>query len=476
MAAAHPQSMFQKIWDNHTVAKDERSREALLFVDRLILTDTSSFHAFDHLRAEEYKVRHPGRIFGEPDHFAASRGPALADIADDERRELVRSLQENCAEFGLTHFGLGDPRMGISHVVAPEQGITLPGLFLLCGDSHTSTHGALGALAFGIGGQTGHIMATQCIWQRPLKNMRVSVDGVRPSGVAAKDVILAIIHRLGPAGGFGHVIEYAGAAIRAMTVEERLTVCNMSIEAGARSGMVAPDDTTIAYIKGRPYAPTGAQWDKAVTYWKTLPSDDKARFDHELTLDAATLAPMVSWGNTAADVVPVTGKVPDPGDEPNSDRRRSMARALDYMGLKPGTAMRDLAIDQVFIGSCTNGRIEDLRAAAAVVTRAQGRKAQVPALVVPGSGLVKAQAEREGLDRVFLQAGFQWGHPGCSMCVGTNGDTVAAGKRCVSTSNRNFEGRQGAGSRTHLASPATAAAAALAGRVIDVREFTQGSF
>lgn len=474
MSAIAPRSMFQKIWDNHTVAKDENSGEALLFVDRLILTDTSSFHAFDHLRAAGHKVRHPKKIFGEPDHFAASRGTTLADVADEERRTLVHALGENCAEFGLTHFGLGDPRMGISHVVAPEQGITLPGLFLLCGDSHTSTHGALGALAFGIGGQTAHIMATQCIWQRPLKNMRVSVEGLRAPGVTAKDVILAIINRLGPAGGFGHVIEYAGPAIRAMSIEERLTVCNMSIEAGARSGMIAPDEKTVAYIQGRPFAPSGEQWDKAVAYWKTLPSDEGTRFDHELTLDAAKLSPMVSWGNTAADVVPVTGHVPDPVNESNIDRRRSMERALDYMGLKPGAAMRDLTVDQVFIGSCTNGRIEDLRAAASVVAKAKGQKARVPALVVPGSGLVKAQAEREGLDRIFMEAGFNWGHPGCSMCVGTNGDTVAAGKRCVSTSNRNFVGRQGAGARTHLASPATAAASALTGRVTDVREFMQG--
>ena len=474
MASMPPRSMFQKIWDQHTVAKDEQSGEALLFVDRLILTDTSSFHAFDHLRAAGYKVRHPKKIFGEPDHFAASRGATLADVADEERRELVHALGENCAEFGLTHFGLGDRRMGISHVVAPEQGITLPGLFLLCGDSHTSTHGALGALAFGIGGQTAHIMATQCIWQRPLKNMRARVEGALAPGVTAKDVILAIINRLGPAGGFGHIIEYAGSAIRAMSVEERLTVCNMSIEAGARSGMVAPDETTIAYIKGRPFAPSGAEWDKAVAYWQTLPSDEGAHFDHELTLDAGKLSPMVSWGNTAADVVPVSGHVPDPANETNADRRSSMQRALDYMGLKPGMAMRDLAVDQVFIGSCTNGRIEDLRAAAAVVTKARGQKTRVPTLVVAGSGLVKAQAEREGLDRIFMDAGFRWGHPGCSMCVGTNGDTVAAGKRCVSTSNRNFVGRQGAGSRTHLVSPATAAASALTGRIADVREFMQG--
>ena len=377
-------------------------------------------------------MRHPKKIFGEPDHFAASRGPTLADVADEERRTLVHALGENCAEFGLTHFGLGDPRMGISHVVAPEQGITLPGLFLLCGDSHTSTHGALGALAFGIGGQTAHIMATQCIWQQPLKNMRVSVEGLRAPGVAAKDVILAIINRLGPAGGFGHVIEYAGSTIRAMSVEERLTVCNMSIEAGARSGMIAPDETTIAYIQGRPFAPSGQQWDKAVAYWKTLPSDAGTRFDHELTLDAAKLSPMVSWGNTAAEVVPVTGHVPDPATESNTDRRRSMERALDYMGLNPGTAMRDLMVDQVFIGSCTNGRIEDLRAAAAIVTKATAEMcnkikaacdarndddffiiARTDALTVEGfeAALDRGRAyEAAGADMIFVESPLTMDH------------------------------------------------------------------
>lgn len=465
---AQPRSMFQKIWDAHTVTRDERSGECLLYVDRLILTDTSSFHAFDLLRTEGKKVRHPSKIFGEPDHFAASRGPTLADIADDERRTLVTDLERDCEAFGLTHFGLGDPRMGISHVVGPEQGITLPGLFLLCGDSHTCTHGALGALAFGIGGQTAHIMATQCLWQRPLKNMRITVDGELPFGVAAKDIILGIIAKLGASGGFGHVIEYAGSTIRALTMEQRLTICNMSIEAGARSGMIAPDDTTIAYVNGRPYAPQGERWAQAIAYWKSLPSDPGATFDSEMQFDASALAPMVSWGNTAADVVPVTGHVPDPAQEANPDRRRSMERALDYMGLKAGVAMRDLPVDQVFIGSCTNGRIEDLRAAAAIV---KGRRVKTRALVTPGSGLVRAQAEREGLDRIFVEAGFLWGHPGCSMCVGTNGDTVPAGQRCVSTSNRNFVGRQGTGSRTHLASPVTAAATAIAGRIADVRDY-----
>ena len=466
-----PRSMFQKIWDSHTVLRDEASGEVLLYVDRLLLTDTSTFHAFDLLRNEGHAIRNPGQAFGGPDHFAASSGNRLENIADDERRDLVHALEENCAEFGIPHFGMQDRRMGISHVVGPEQGITLPGFFLLCGDSHTSTHGALGALSFGIGGQTAHVLATQCLWQRPLKNLRVTVDGEKPFGVTAKDVILGVINVLGASGGFGHVIEYAGSTIRAMSIEERLTVCNMSIEAGARGGMVAPDETTFAYIKGRPRAPQDDQWDKAVAYWRTLPSDPNAHFDREIAIDASRLAPMVSWGNTAADVVPVTGRIPDPADEPDPDRRRSMERALVYMGLKAGTAMTDIAVDQVFIGSCTNGRIEDLRAAAAM---AKGRKARVPTLVVPGSGLVKAQAEAEGLDAIFTAAGFTWGHPGCSMCVGTNGDTVAAGKRCLSTSNRNFVGRQGTGSRTHLASPVMAVAAAVTGRVTDVREMMKG--
>jgi 3-isopropylmalate/(R)-2-methylmalate dehydratase large subunit len=462
-----PRTMLQKIWDSHTVLRDEASGEVLLYVDRLLLTDTSSFHAFDALRAEARAIRRPGQIVGVADHFASSRGNRLEHIADDERRGLVKGLREDCAEFGLDFLGLEDRRMGITHVVAPEQGITLPGFFVLCGDSHTSTHGALGALAFGIGGQTAHVMATQCLWARPLKALRVTVDGERPFGVSAKDVILAVIHRLGADGGFGHVIEYAGSTIRAMSIEERLTVCNMSIEAGARGGMVAPDETTYAYVEGRPRAPKGNERERAIAYWRTLPSDLGARFDREVALDAGTLAPMVSWGNTAADVLPITGRVPDPRDESDPDRRRTMQRALDYMGLAPGTAMAGLPVDQVFIGSCTNGRIDDLRAAAAV---AKGRKARVPALVVPGSGLVKAQAEKEGLDRIFVEAGFTWGHPGCSMCVGTNGDTVASGKRCLSTSNRNFVGRQGPGARTHLTSPVMAAAAAVTGCVTDVRE------
>ena len=464
---AEPRTMLQKIWDSHTVLTDEASGEVLLYVDRLLLTDMSSFHAFDILRSESYAVRRPRQLYGIPDHFAGSTGNRIEHVADEERRSLVRGLYEDCAEFGINYFELQDPRMGISHVIGPEQGITLPGFFLLCGDSHTSTHGALGALAFGIGGQAAHVMATQCLWARPLKALRVTVEGERPYGVTAKDVILSIINKLGAAGGFGHVIEYAGSTIRALSIDERLTVCNMSIEAGARGGIVAPDETTYAYLKGRPCAPQGAAWDKALAYWSTLPSDAGARFDREVKLAAQELAPMVSWGNTAADVVPVSGRVPDPAQEPNLVRRGTMERALEYMGLKAGTAMTDLTVDQVFIGSCTNSRIEDLRAAAAI---AKGRKAKITTLVVPGSGLVKAQAEQEGLDRIFKEAGFTWGHAGCSMCVGTNGDTVESGKRCLSTSNRNFVGRQGPGARTHLVSPIMAAAAAVTGRVTDVRE------
>ena len=467
-----PRTILQKVWDSHTVMQDEASGEVLLYVDRLLLTDTSSFHAFDILRREGRAARNPHQIFAGPDHFASSKGPRLENVADQERRDVVRDLEVDSQEFGVSYFGLGDPRMGISHVVGPEQGITLPGSFLLCGDSHTSTHGALGALAFGIGGQTAHVMATQCLWARPLKAMRVTVDGDKPLGVTAKDVVLAIIARIGASGGFGYVIEYAGSTIRAMSIEERLTVCNMSIEAGARGGMVAPDETTFAYLKGRPYAPAAQHWDQSVAYWRTLPSDPGASFAHEIHIDASALAPMVSWGNTAADVVPVTGHVPDPASESDPERRRTMQRALDYMGLQPGTAVQGLEIDRVFIGSCTNSRIEDLRAAASIV---RGRTAKVPTLVVAGSMQVKAQAEREGLAQIFIDAGFEWGHPGCSMCVGTNGDTVPAGKRCVSTSNRNFVGRQGPGSRTHLASPIMAAAAAVTGRITDARDFLAGT-
>jgi 3-isopropylmalate/(R)-2-methylmalate dehydratase large subunit len=369
---------------------------------------------------------------------------------------MVDAFARNAATHRFTAFPLGDERQGIVHVIGPEQGITLPGLVMVCGDSHTSTHGALGALAFGIGqSENEHVLATQTLWQSPSKTLRVCVEGVRPRAVTAKDVILAVIAKIGAAGGVGHVIEYAGAAIRAMSIEERLTVCNMSIEAGARAGMIAPDDTTFSYLHGRPFAPKGEVWDQAVAYWKTLPSDEGARFDGEVTLDATQLEPMVTWGTNPSQAAPITSSVP-----PGADR------ALEYMGLTPGTRLDGLAVDRVFIGSCTNSRIEDLRAAAAI---ARGRKARVPTMVVPGSTQVKKQAEAEGLDRIFTEAGFEWRHAGCSMCVGMNGDLGKPQERIASTSNRNFEGRQGRGARTHLVSPAMAAAAAVSGCLTDVR-------
>jgi 3-isopropylmalate/(R)-2-methylmalate dehydratase large subunit len=382
-------------------------------------------------------------------------------------RALVTEMARHTRELGIPYFGPGDARQGIVHVMGPEQGFTLPGITLVCGDSHTATHGAFGCLAFGIGAsELEHVLATSCLWQRKPRAMRVRVDGARPPGVAAKDVILSVIARIGAAGGTGHVIEYAGSTIAAMSMDERMTVCNMSIEAGARAGMVAPDETTFAYLEGRPLAPRGAMWPRALAFWKTVPSDADAVYDREITLDAAELAPTVTWGTSPQDAVPITGRVPDPDAVGDPARRASMARALAYMALTPGAPLAGTAVSRVFIGSCTNSRLEDLRAAAAV---AKGRRAAVPAWVVPGSGQIKRAAEAEGLDRIFREAGFEWREPGCSMCVGMNGDTAAAGERVASTSNRNFEGRQGQGVRTHLMSPAMAAAAAVTGRLTDVR-------
>jgi len=382
---------------------------------------------------------------------------------------VIEQLEENTKRNGIVHFALNDPRQGIVHVVGPEQGITQPGMLLACGDSHTSTHGALGALAFGMGASDIlHVMATQTIWQRRAKTLRVSVEGTLPRGVTAKDVILAIIAKIGANGAAGHVIEFAGSTVRSMSIEERLTVCNMAIEAGARAGMVAPDDTTYNYLNGRPFAPKGAQWHRALAYWRSLPSDSDAIFDREVTVNVSKLAPMVTWGNSPEDALPVDGRVPDPATEMNPERRAYMLRTLDYMGLTPGMPLTELQVDQVFIGSCANARIEDLRAAAVI---ARGGRAVVPTLVVPGSTPVKLAAEAEGLDRIFRDAGFTWGESSCSMCIGMNGDLVGYGKRCASTSNRNFVGRQGQGSRTHLLSPAMAAAAALTGYITDVRKF-----
>ena len=461
-----PRTLFDKIWDRHVVV-DRGDGYQLLYIDRHLMHDGSAA-GFAKLRERGMKVRRPDLAFATPDHYNSTSGRTTDDIPDLQHRALVEQIRENTKAHGVTLFYLGDERQGIAHVVGPEQGITQPGVTLVCGDSHTSTHGAVGALAFGVGSsEVSHVMATQCLWQRKPKAMRVRVEGTLGPGVVAKDVILAIIARIGAAGAVGHVIEYAGSAIRGLSVEGRLTLCNMSIEAGGRAGMVAPDDTTFAYLHGRPFAPAGAAWERALAHWRTLPTDDGAAFAREVTLDAAAIEPMLTWGTSPEDAVPITGRVPDPAGAPDAAKRDAMLRSLEYMGLVPGTPLDGLAVDRVFIGSCTNSRIEDLRAAAAV---ARGRRATVPAWVVAGSGLVKRQAEAEGLDRVFRDAGFEWREPGCSMCVGMNGDTGQPGERIASTSNRNFKGRQGRGVRTHLMSPAMAAAAAIHGCLSDVRQ------
>jgi 3-isopropylmalate/(R)-2-methylmalate dehydratase large subunit len=471
MAEKRPRTLFDKIWDSHVV---ERLPDGtcLLYIDRHLVHEVTSPQAFEGLRLAGRKVRRPEATFAVADHNVPT-SDRRAGIAEPESRLQVETLERNVAEFGIHYFPLLDPRQGIVHIVGPEQGISQPGMTIVCGDSHTSTHGALGALAFGIGtSEVEHVLATQTLLQKPAKNMLVRVDGTLPFGCTAKDIILAIIGRIGTAGGTGHVIEYAGEVIRSLDMAGRMTICNMSIEAGARAGLIAPDETTFAYLKGRPYAPKGEAWERALAWWKTLPSDEGAAYDTTVTLDAAAIVPLVTWGTSPEDVVPVTGAVPDPADEPTEARRAAKQRMLDYMGLTPGQRMQDIPIDVVFIGSCTNGRIEDIRAAAAV---AKGRKVApgVRAMVVPGSGLVKQAAEAEGLDRVLIEAGFEWREPGCSMCLGMNPDQLKPGQRCASTSNRNFEGRQGPGGRTHLMSPAMAAAAAVTGRLTDVREFAR---
>jgi 3-isopropylmalate/(R)-2-methylmalate dehydratase large subunit len=457
-------TLYEKIWDDHVVATGPGGR-TLLYVDRHLLHD-GSFHAFESLRTAGRAVRRPDAAFATPDHYVPTRD--RAHIANPELRDKVETLQANARRTHIRLFPVDDERQGIVHVIGPELGITQPGITLVCGDSHTSTHGALGALAFGIGAsEVAHVLATQSIWQARSKTLRVVVDGAVPEGVHSKDIILAVIAKIGAFGGTGHTIEFAGSAIRALSMEARMTVCNMAIEAGARSGLIAPDDRTFEYLAGRPFAPKNADWDRALARWRKLPSDADARFDREVRLDGAALEPMATWGTSPEDGVRVSGVVPDPAQEKDAARRASKEQALRYMGLEPGQSIEGIAIDQVFIGSCTNSRIEDLRAAAHIV---RGRKAVVPALVVPGSTQVKLAAEAEGLDRVFREAGLEWREAGCSMCVGMNGDLVAAGKRCASTSNRNFEGRQGKGARTHLMSPAMAAAAAVTGRVTDVRK------
>ncbi len=457
-------TMFEKIWDRHVVTR--RGEQCLLYVDRHLVHD-GSFHAFSYLAERGLKVRRPGQTFATPDHYVPTWSRRAADAATDEIRGMIETLEKNVAAHRPVSFPLDDERQGIVHVVGPEQGITLPGIILVCGDSHTSTHGALGALSFGIGqSENFHVLATQTIWQTRPQTMRITIDGQRQPCVTAKDVILAIIARVGAGGALGHAVEYTGAVFRAMSIEERLTVCNMSIEAGARAGMIAPDDTTYAYLCGRPYAPSGTAWDRSLAHWRTLPSHPDARFDREVSLDGAKIEPMITWGTSPEDAIPITGRIPDPTAAADPNARDKINKALAYSGLQPGMAATDIPIDRVFIGSCTNSRIEDLRAAAAI---ARGRKSKVTAIVVPGSGLVRKQAEAEGLDKVFIAAGFEWREAGCSMCAAMNGDIGKPGEHVASTSNRNFEGRQGKGVRTHLMSPAMAVAAAVSGRIADVR-------
>jgi 3-isopropylmalate/(R)-2-methylmalate dehydratase large subunit len=468
MSATSPRTLFDKIWDDHVV-EQLADGTALLYIDRHLVHEVTSPQAFEGLRAAGRRVHAPEATIAVADHNIPT-SDRRHGIPEPESRLQVETLEENVREFGVPYFPVLDERQGIVHIVGPEQGISLPGMTIVCGDSHTSTHGAMGALAFGIGtSEVEHVLATQTLTQKPARNMLVEVDGTLAPGCTAKDIVLAIIGKIGTAGGTGHVIEYAGSAIRALDMAGRLTVCNMSIEAGARAGLIAPDETTFAYIEGRPYAPKGEDFDRAVAYWKTLPSDPGAHYDTVVRLDAATIAPMVTWGTNPEAVLPITGHVPNPEDGRDEAERAQMRRALDYMGLTAGTKLTDIPIDVVFIGSCTNARIEDMRAAADV---ARGRRVapNVRALVVPGSGLVKAQAEAEGLAQVFLDAGFEWREAGCSMCLAMNPDKLQPGQRCASTSNRNFEGRQGKGGRTHLLSPAMAAAAAVTGRLTDIRE------
>ncbi len=465
-----PRTLLDKIWANHAIVHSPGG-EDLLLVDLNLVHEGGSFLAFDQLAAEGRGVRRPHQTLAVTDHYLprVNRTAGTAGIANPEIRRVVEMLDENARRFGIPHIGMHDVRQGIVHVIAPELGLTLPGTLVTCCDSHTATQGALAALAIPIGqsNQLRHVLATQTLWQKKPRTLRVRIDGVLAPHVTAKDVILTLVSRIGIGGAIGHAVEYCGTAVTSMSVESRLTLCNMSIEAGARIGLIGPDEKTYDYLHGRPYAPKGADWDNALACWRTLPTDEDAAFDSELALDAGTLHPVVSWGTSPEDCSPITGCVPDPAQYREHERRRRVERALDYMRLAPGTPLAGIAIDRVFIGSCTNGRIEDLRAAAAVV---RGRRAAVPAIVVPGSTAVKRQAEAEGLARIYTEAGFEWRDAGCSMCGGSNGDTVAGGERCASTTNRNFEGRQGPGALTHLMSPAMAAAAAIAGRLTDVRK------
>jgi len=466
--AENPRTLFDKVWESHVVERLEDGT-CVLYIDRHLIHEVTSPQAFEGLRLAGRAVRRPDATIAVVDHNIQTSDRSQG-IADPDSRTQVETLEANVAEFGVPYFPVRDARQGIVHIIGPEQGISLPGMTIVCGDSHTSTHGAMGALAFGIGtSEVEHVLATQTLLQKPAKNMLVQVDGMLAPGITAKDLVLAVIGRIGTAGGTGHVIEYAGEAVRGLDMAGRMTVCNMSIEAGARAGMIAPDATTFAYVKGRPYAPQGEAFDHAVEYWRTLPSDPGAHYDRVVTLHASEIAPMVTWGTSPETVLPITGSVPDPAAVEDEAARVQMQRMLDYMALTPGQKLAEIPVDVVFIGSCTNGRIEDIRAAAAI---ARGKRVApgVRAMVVPGSGLVKLQAEAEGLDQVMLDAGFEWREAGCSMCLGMNPDKLKPGQRCASTSNRNFEGRQGPGGRTHLLSPAMAAAAAITGRLADVRK------
>ncbi|HUE47133.1 MAG TPA: 3-isopropylmalate dehydratase large subunit [Aestuariivirgaceae bacterium] len=464
-----PRTLYDRIWDEHLV-HEAPDGTALIYIDRHLVHEVTSPQAFEGLRLAGRSVRAPDKTLAVVDHNVPTTDRSHG-IDDPESALQVETLARNADEFHIDYFSETDQRQGIVHIIGPEQGFTLPGTTIVCGDSHTATHGAFGALAHGIGtSEVEHVLATQTLIQNKAKNMRVVVDGDLPDGVTAKDIILAIIGEIGTAGGTGHVIEYAGEAIRALSIEGRMTVCNMSIEGGARAGMVAPDEKTFEYLKGRPRSPRGADWDAAMSYWETLRSDESAHFDREIRLDAAALPPLVTWGTSPEQVVSVTGRVPEPSEIADEAKRRSAARSLEYMGLKGGEKITDIELDRVFIGSCTNARIEDLREVARIVEGSRVKES-VAAMIVPGSGLVKAQAEAEGLDKVFLAAGFEWREPGCSMCLAMNADKLEPGERCASTSNRNFEGRQGFRGRTHLVSPVMAAVAAIAGRFVDVREW-----
>jgi 3-isopropylmalate/(R)-2-methylmalate dehydratase large subunit len=473
-ATSTPRTLYDKIWESHLV-HEKPGEASIIYIDRHLVHEVTSAQAFEGLRESGRKARRPELTLAVADHNVPTTNRKLG-ISDPESALSVKTLENNAREFGIEYFGMDDIRQGIVHIIGPEQGWTLPGLTIVCGDSHTATHGAFGSLAFGIGtSEVEHVLATQTLMTSRSKNMRVNVNGQLPIGIRAKDIILAIINKIGTAGGTGYVIEYAGDTIRALSMEGRMTVCNMSIEGGARAGLIAADETTFDYIRGRPRAPKGATWETAIRYWRTLKSDEGANFDAEVNLTAGDVAPMVTWGTSPEQSLPITGRVPDPKAEHDSNKREGIERALAYMDLKPGTRLSDIKIDRAFVGSCTNGRIEDLRDAAKIVEAQlkKGKKvaAHVGAMIVPGSGLVKEQAESEGLDKIFLEAGFEWREAGCSMCLAMNADRLEPGERCASTSNRNFEGRQGRGGRTHLMSPAMAVASAIAGHLADVRDF-----